>query len=161
MNKQTEEQLIEVINEIIYLPNADQRRAKAAFWVRFSDNPLCDPADISLSIVNRLLTDSRMDRWWKIPGFPEWFKNREEFRERVENLIQLALDTLEGVMIDPGSQASAKVNAAKLLMEVGRKMPPKSIREVYIDEKIGKMDRRELEDFIKRNTPKLLEDNNG
>ena len=150
------ETLIEVISDITYLPSPEQRRAKSSFWTRFSDNPLCDPSDISLSVIDRVLGDSRLGRWWKVPGFPDWFRNQEEFRERVEGLIHVALDTLEQVMFDPKAQASAKVNAAKLLMEVGRKMPPKSVREIYVDEKISRMDRKELEEYIRRNTPKLV-----
>lgn len=160
MTKKNQDALVEVITDLTYLPSVEQRRAKESFWARFSDNPFCSPEEISLSDVQRVLGDSRVDRWWREDGFSAWFRNREEFRERVEYLVHLALDTIEKVMIDPEEKGAAKVNAAKLMMEVGRKMPPKSVREVYKDDKINKMDAADLEEYIKRNSPKLIEGDN-
>lgn len=152
------DKLVDLISDITYVPSPEQRKVKEGFWRRFSDNPLCDPAHVTLADVSRLIpNESRLDRWWKEPGFSAWFKNQEEFRERVNYLAQLALGTLEDILINPDEKGMAKVNASKLIMEVARKMPPRQVKEVYVDEKIGKMGRKELEEYIKRNTPKLVE----
>lgn len=141
--------------ELTYLPSAEQRRAKSSFWSRFNDNPICDPSEISLAIALRFVADGRLSRWWSQDGFKEWFRNGEEFRHRVEYLAHLALDALENVLIDPKAQGSARVNAAKLLMEVARKMPARGAVEKYLDEKIAEMDKKQLEEFISKRT-KLL-----
>ena len=143
------------VSDLTYIPSGEQRKLKQAFWQRFSSNPLCDPRDLTLRAAQRLVNDSRLDRWWDIPGFKEWFANQEEFRERVEYLANLALDSLEKILVDDQEKGVSKVNAAKLLMEVARKMPPKHIKEIYSDKKIGEMDTKQLEEFIRRNTRHL------
>lgn len=143
------------VTELTYLPTPEQRKAKSAFWARFHENPICDPQDISINVALKIGGDGRLSKWWSEPGFKEWFRNADEFRQRLEYLVNLSLDTLEHVLVDPKAQGSAKVNAAKLLMEVARKMPPKGATERYLDEKVGEMDKRQLEDFISKRT-KLL-----
>lgn len=139
-------------DELTYIPTPEQRKAKSAFWTRFHENPLCEPADISLSLALQLAGDGRLSRWWSDPGFSEWFRNADEFRQRLEYLANLSLDTLEYVLVDPKAQSSAKVNAAKLLMEAARKMPSKGAVEKYLDEKIAEMDRKQLEEYISKKT---------
>lgn len=152
------DKLVEIISDISYLPTPEQRRVKESFWRRFSDNPIADPAHISLSDASRLVpNEPKLDRWWKEPGFSEWFRNQEEFRERVNYLAQMALDALETVLTNPEEKGMAKVNASKLIMEVARKMPPRQVKEIYVDEKISKMGRKELEEYVRRNTPRLIE----
>lgn len=140
-----------VVDELTYLPSPEQRRAKSAFWARFSDNPICEPEDISLAVALRFSPDNRLSRWWIQPGFKEWFRNRDEFRQRMEYLANLALDSLEGILADPKAQGTAKVNAAKLIMEVARKTPNKSQAEQFLDEKVSQMSRPQLEEYIKKN----------
>jgi hypothetical protein len=156
------DQLIQLVesSELTYVPTAQQRILKSAFLTRIAESPLEDMKSISLPQIQKYVYDNRLPKWWSQPGFREWFTNREEFRERVESLAHLALDTLQKILLDEDSKSmSARVNAAKILMEVGKKMPPKGgIREVYADDKVGKMGRAELEEFLKRNQPKLLEE---
>lgn len=141
-----------VASELTYLPTPEQRKAKSAFWLRFNDNPICDPQDISLAIVMRLVGDERLTRWWPVSGFKEWFRNREEFRERMEYLSQLAMDQLEEILAAPMAikgVANAKISAAKLIMEVARKMPPKTATAgEFLDAKVADMNKRQLEEFI-------------
>jgi hypothetical protein len=138
-----------IANDLTYIPSPEQRRLKQAFWARFNDNPVCDPQDITRSIVEAVAPDSRINRWWPQSGFKEWFINKEEFREEVDALVFLALDRMKRILIseDP-KMASAQVSAAKLLMDVGRKMPPKISTEKFLDEKIHQMDRKQLEEYL-------------
>jgi hypothetical protein len=140
-----------IANDLTYIPSPEQRRLKQAFWARFNDNPICDPQDISKSVVDELAPDYRLGRWWPQPGFKEWFSNKEEFREEVDALVFLALDRMKRILIseDP-KMAGAQVSAAKLLMDVGRKMPPKVGSEKFLDEKIHQMDKKQLEEYISR-----------
>lgn len=138
-----------IANDLTYIPSPEQRRLKQAFWTRFNDNPVCDIPDISKSIVGSIAPDHRLDRWWPQPGFKEWFCNKEEFREEVDSMVFLALDRLKRILISEDPKlASAQVNAAKLLMDVGRKLPSKTTQERYLDEKINQMDARQLEEYI-------------
>lgn len=149
--------VLEIIaNDLTYIPSPEQRRLKQAFWARFNDNPTCDPRQITKSIVEAFAPDYRLDRWWPQAGFKEWFQNREEFREEVDSLVFLALDRLKRILIseDP-KMASAQVNAAKLLMDVGKKMPRVGPMEKFADEKIAAMNAKELEAYISKSM-KLL-----
>lgn len=142
-----------VVAELVYNPSEEQRKLKSAFWLRFNDAPYCDPRSITLAVAQKLVPDKRLDRWWSINGFREWFSNAEEWRERAENLAHLALNAIEQVLrSDDPKAVNAKVNAAKLVLEATSKMPHKGIKEVYVDDKIGKMNRNQLEEYIRRNT---------
>lgn len=142
--------VVEVLaNDLTYIPNPEQRKVKAAFWTRFMENPFCEPKDIQKGDIYQLTSDNRLDRWWSQPGFKEWFRNQEEFRERVEALAMSVLDRLAVILAsDDPKMSNAQVQASKLLLEVARKMPPKYQQDKYVDEKIGKMDKKELEAFV-------------
>lgn len=144
-----------VASELTYLPTPEQRKVKAAFWARFNENPSCEPEDISAILVESVTGDTRPTKWWSQAGFKEWFRNRDEFRQRMEYLSHLALDRLEAILADPRAQNNAQVGAAKLIMEVARKMPSRNPQEQFLDEKIHQMDRKQLEEYIKRSL-KLL-----
>ena len=139
-----------VTSELTYLPSIDQKKAKSAFWSRFQDNPLCDPSQVSLAIALQFVNESRLERWWKIVGFREWFCNQNEFRDRMEYLSNKILDSLEYILDDPKANANAKVSAAKLIMEAAKKMPTKNTKEAFLDEKVSQMDKKELQEFIKK-----------
>lgn len=163
MSRQTTH-LVEVLaSDLTYLPNPEQRKVKEAFWLRFNENPTCEPTHISQSIVEGITGDSRVSRWWSQPGFKEWLRNQEEFRERAATLAHLALDTIHSILINETAQPSARVNAAKLAMEIARKMPQKQTEAKYADEKITEMDKKQLEAYISKNMKilpsKVLTDN--
>lgn len=153
--QKTAEKLDLAVNEITYLPGPEQRKAKSAFWTKFNDNPICDPEDVSLAVAIRFSGDGRLSRWWSTPGFRDWFQNKDEFRQRIEYLVNLSLDSIEDILLDPKAQTSARVNAAKLLMEVARKTPSKAQAEKYLDEKVAQMDRKQLEEYIQIRAAKL------
>lgn len=144
-------QVLEIMaNDLTYLPTAEQRKLKSAFWLRHNENPLCEPSDISITIIDRLVTDSRLPKWWAQAGFKEWFRNQEEFRERVESMAHLALDTLMLILVtDDPRASSARVNAAKLLLEVARKLPSRTqVQDKFADEKISSMTKAQLDAYI-------------
>lgn len=150
-NKPTETNIVDIVtSELTYLPSVPQRKLKSAFWSRFNENPLCDPSQISLSIALRFVPDGRLEKWWQQVGFREWFCNHNEFRDRLEYLSHKILDSLEYVLDDPKAQASAKVNAAKLILEASRKMPSRTQKETMIDERVAQMDKKQLQEFIER-----------
>ena len=142
--------------DLTFAPTPDMRRAKAAFWHRVADAPLFDGGPITLAAAQQFGTDKRLSKWWTLPGFAEWFQNREEFRERLEYLADIALDSLEQVLTDPDANPSAKVASAKLVLEAASKMPKKEAESPST--KLEAMSRTELEDYVRKNLKFLTSD---
>lgn len=132
-------------------PTPEQRKAKERFWAPFVSGEVPAPPTMDLATALKFAGDRRLRAWWDLPGFQDWFLNREEFKERVEFIAHLALDSIEGVLTDRGAPPSARVAAAKLALEVANKLPRTAqTTERFADEKINEMDRAQLETFIKR-----------
>lgn len=142
-----------VLEDIVFLPSPAQRKTKAAFWTVLNDNPIADKDHITMASVVHVTGDTRVHKWWGQEGFQEWFCNKDEFRQRLEYLAHLALDTVEEVLLDGEANANARMNAAKLMLEAARKMPDKNAKEQYLDESIHKMSKKELESYIKKALP--------
>jgi hypothetical protein len=136
--------------EVVFVPTADMRRAKAAFWTSLSDHPLGigDADTLTLAASKQLGADSRLSRWWAVPGFVDWWQNKQEFKQRLEYMAQLALDSLEEILTDPGANPTAKVNSAKLVLDAANKMP-KKVPEENLDAKLSSMSRAELEEYVR------------
>lgn len=149
--------IAQVIDDLLFVPNMEQRRVKAAFWAKYASNPLSDLNKITAVLVNKIVDDNRIPRWWSMYGFREWFLNEDEYKQRLEYIAHLALDTLEDVLTNPDANQNAKVNAAKLVMEAANKMPQKWQNTKYLDDSIQKMDQVQLEQYIRQrsllNTP--------
>lgn len=153
-NEKLETKLAELVTEVSFIPTPEQRRIKAVLWTALTDNPAYDSTRITRDLAVQITGEAKVGRWWdKEQGFRDWLQNKDEFRQRVEYLTQMALDTLEGVLASQDAKtASARVNAAKLLLEVANKMPQKYQKEVYHDERIQKMSAAELREYISRQT---------
>lgn len=149
------EKLVGIIQDITFLPNPEHRKAKAAFWALYSEAPLADTDRISCALAVQMSGDPRVTRWWSLPGFQEWFANKDEFRQRMEYLANLALDTAEEMLLDKKVHPSARANMVKLVIEAANRMPNRFAKEQYTDERIGSMGRKELEAYVRRAIPGL------
>jgi len=135
--------------DITFDPTPEMRRAKAAFWSGVEDgDTITLSSPLTLAAATALGADKKLARWWGIPGFAEWWQNKNEFKQRVEYLAQLALDSLEEIVTDPNASTTARVNSAKLLLDVANKMPKKTAEEVPADTKLASMSRTQLEEYI-------------
>lgn len=150
------ERVAQVCDDLLFVPTPDQRQVKAAFWQRYSQSPVLDISKITGTYVHKLVPDSRIPRWWSMFGFKEWFLNEDEFRQRLEYLANLSLDTLEAILTDPDANHSARVNAAKLIFEASNKMPKKWEKVAYLDAGVQNMDQAQLESFIRKQSLGLL-----
>lgn len=142
-----------LLADVAFVPHPEMRRVKAAFWVMQSENPLYDPAHITREQASSLTGESRLLRWWSMEGFPQWFTNRDEFRHRLQYVADLALDSLEAILVNDQSQDSARVRAAQIVLEAAGKMPSRSTstsKSGDQDDRITRMDRKELEEYIRR-----------
>lgn len=137
-------------SDLVFVPTPDMRRVKAAFWNKLSNNfNLIDMSQMTLAAVQQIEKDRRLIKWWSLPGFSDWFQNKEEFKERLEYLADLALDALEQVLNDPNASPGARVSCAKLVLEATSKMPTKV--EEMAPSRLEKMSRGELEEYVRHN----------
>lgn len=134
-------------SDLTFAPTPDMRRAKAAFWSKMTDTGTVD--EVTLAAAEQLVSDRRLTKWWSLPGFAPWFQNKDEFRERLEYLADVALDSLEQVLTDPDANAGAKVASAKLVLEAASKMPKKETDAP--SSRLAAMSRLELEDYVRKN----------
>lgn len=155
------QELGKVLEEVVFIPTPAMRRTKAAYLAATEENPLLAGQDPTVASVQQVTGDTRITKWWSTPGFRDWFSNRDEFRQRVEYLANLALDTIEDILLDSEANASARNSAAKLMIEAAGKLPKGTEKERYADEQISSMSKKELEQFIRRKAPQLLGDGEG
>jgi len=155
MTKQINTQAVEVVGDIhdslFFVPTDIQRRVKAAFWAKQADMPFMDASQITLKFVIAQTGTAKLKDWWDKPGFKQWFLNQEEARQKLEYLYNLALDTLQEMLIntDPKAQ-SARVKAVQLIAELANKVPKKDMVDVA-DRAIQAMDRQALLAFLEKN----------
>lgn len=116
------EQLREVADQ--FRPSTAQKKAKAAFWVNWQEDPQVEPELMDKQQAALLSGTPLVERWWSQPGFREWFINRQEHKHRLEYLYDLALERAEKILLaeDP-KMASAQVNVIKAVADLGSKFP--------------------------------------
>lgn len=139
--------------DLVFLPNPAHRRAKSKFWARYGD--LDTGGEVSLASALQLTREPQLKKWWHLPGFKDWFLNKDEAKERLEYLWFLGMDALESIFLDPESNHNARVNAFKIIAQLAGKEPSKE--EKYADAEIQKMDKKRLKAYIMQHAPKLLE----
>lgn len=150
--------LSDVADVVEFTPNQDHRRAKSNLWTAVAEQGISLPPDPPMQLVAQYAGDRRLQQWWDIPGFQDWFLNRQEFRQRVDALSQLALDEMERILTstDPKT-ATAKVAVIRMALEASGKLAEasRSRDSDTADEKIAKMSQKELEEFIRERTHSL------
>lgn len=133
----------------VFCPSPEQRKLKAKFWAVYKDNPMVEIDQMTPHEFMAICQDARIASWWGVPGFQGWFKNQLEAKEKLEYLFDLALDTLQEILLDPEPKtASAKVNAIKLIAELGNKLPKKNDKPTFIDEEINQLSKEELHQLL-------------
>lgn len=146
MGKKTQD----AVTDLLFTPSMAQRKVKAAFWIIHNENPIISKDKINMAYIIQQVDDGRIRNWWGVPGFQDWFLNKEEVRQRIEYLFDVAMDQAEVMLLDQSTQPSAKVNLIKLLSELADKMPAKSKEIKFLDASIEKMDAAQLDEYIKK-----------
>ncbi len=149
-------QLGKAADVVSFSPTEAQRRAKSNFWSFLASGEALPPAEVDLAIATKYAGDRRITEWWSLEGFADWFANKDDFRQRVEFLADLALDELYKLIKGAETQDSAKVAAIRMIMDVGKKISQKTpTEESIVGEKIASMDKKQLEEYIKSRLTKL------
>ena len=144
-------QIEEALKEIAFEPTAAQRKAKIKLMALIQDNPMFSLEDITLSSALEITKERRIRTWWELEGFQDWFKNKNEMKQRFEELLGMGLDALEHILKSRDPRfASAQVNTMKALFEVAGKNPAKQKEIKFSDESINKMDPIQLEEFVQK-----------
>lgn len=141
-----------------FQPEPDHRRVKAAFWAKFYEDPKMDRDRVTLAAVQQYLPDYRLRKWWSMPGFKEWFTNKDEWRQKQEYLVMLAQDEAERILLDRNANANAKVGLIKFLVESIGRASPKMKEVKMLDDAIHKMTPEQLEEFVKKGVLSLAGD---
>lgn len=136
-----------------FKPTNAQRALRSQFWLRVAASPMGTlPPEPNHALAAQYVD---LGANWSIPGFPQWLWNQNDFNERTDYLAHLCLDMIEKVLTGATSADTAKLAAAKLIFEATKKIG-KSDTDTSGDDKISKMTRLELEEFIRNKTPKLV-----
>jgi hypothetical protein len=149
----SQNKLNSLLTEVVFLPSPQMRQTKAVYWTSIAESNLYDKSTTTLAAALDVTNDSRLSKWWSVEGFSRWFCNKEEFRHRVEYLANLALDTIEEILLDSDENANARMKAAQLMLTAAAKMPGNSDTSQLkmIDDRIQRMGKAELESFLKQN----------
>lgn len=138
-----------VFEEVAFIPSRSHKEVKAKLLARLEDNPITDIDSITCSAVVSITKDSRINHWWTIPGFKEWFKDKDEFRVGLSVAANNALAVLEEVAQNDLAPPSSRVAAAKILLEQHAKLAPKTSEE-FADERLAKLSEGKLDAIIKQ-----------
>lgn len=138
---------IESAVESLFKPTHDHRKAKSAFWHAVGEGlvPSHGP-DTELLIAAKYANDSRIQQWWDLPGFIDWFLNREDFRQQAAYVGELSLSELEKILRSEWSKE--KLPAIKLGLEVAGKLQKADSEPA--DNQIANMTKKQLEDYISK-----------
>lgn len=138
----------------VFRPDEAQKRAKSNFWSFFLDSGSLPPDPIELAVALQYGANRAISEWWSLPGFQDWFTNRDEFRQKAEFTAGIALDELKEIIQDKKANINARVAAIKIAFQIANKTQEKA-KETYVDEIIGEMNSKQLEEFIKSKLKRL------
>jgi hypothetical protein len=136
--------------ELLLNVNEEMRLTKVKFWKALETNPLCDPNHINLNIATQLTGEKKLKSWWEKPGFVAWFSEGEEYETKVSAGKFSAIDTLLDVMTNPDAPASARVTAAKYMIDHAKQLEKDDpALEKVLDKIAGVNNVEDLQKFLK------------
>lgn len=138
-----------LVDALRFRPSEEQVEVKSAFWAsQFVKDEGIGPGNVNLAVVYQVTGDSRLEGWWKDQSFRGWFKNKEEFKQRIEAMLFVGLESINEILRDSDAPAAARVKAFELLAKLADKEPPKYKEIKFVDKKIQEMSPAELRKFL-------------
>lgn len=132
-----------------FKPSQAQALAKARLLARLAEvQGIHDLESLGLDRAVEWARDRRVRDWLRVPGFAAWFFDRDDFVHRAQSLKDLALETLEAVLLadlEPRAvTARDKLKAADMLLTLTGAYPAKaSIR--FLDRELDAMEPAEVD----------------
>ena len=151
-----QKEISKLADTVIFSPSSSQAKVKARFWTRYQTGPLA-ASSLSITEIQRITGSSSIPKWWAEPGFPEWFLNKDEERERLRYLFNRGLDTMEEILCNPEANANAKANIIKMLAEMNGYLG-KRPEEKFADEQINKMSENQLIAFLEKKGVRITQE---
>ena len=136
--------------ELLLNITTEMRDCKSLFWRRLESNPICDPDHVTLAAAEALTKNKKLKGWWSKPAFVSWFVTGDEFEVKMTSAKFSAVDVLTDIMCDPDSPASARVAAAKQIMDYAKGMDKEGAAVEKLVEKIAGVNNiEELQKYLK------------
>jgi hypothetical protein len=135
-----------------FAPSPAMQLARARLWSRFRDDPTFDPERLSALELARRLDIPSVERWMAEPGFRQWLLNEESWREKAELAFDRVLDRILEKLDDPDLSLK-ELTALKRELAVTLDKNPKKLKETrFLDAEIGRLDKDQLEDLVKKSS---------
>lgn len=135
-----------------FSPSDEQKIAKSRFWTAFVDSGMVMPSQgLDAATAARLGGNAGIRKWLEEESFQSWFFNKDEFRQRLEFVAELALDQLQAGLQDLNLNPGAKAGLIKIALEVSGKLNKKvATDDEFADEVINKMTKEQVTEFLKK-----------
>lgn len=151
-----DQKTLEVMKDQIFEPSKPQMKLKAKFWTIFNENPIADYDNITLDTVRQLTDNEGVNKWWKVPGFREWFLNKDEHRFSAAYVWALCMQRMEKILAnDDPKAANAQVNLIKFVAELTGNSR-KNSQDSMIDKFIAEMDEAQIQAYLEKQGQKYL-----
>jgi hypothetical protein len=138
--------LLQLVAHASFTPSGRQIRARNEFYKAQAGTPLPDQ---ELATALKFGAPAVISKWWTIPGFADWFTSPTWEKEESHRLLIAAMHRVGEVLRD--EQDSGRVlAAAKEAREIYVKLNAPDKEDKYMDDEIGKMDKQQLEEYIRR-----------
>lgn len=136
--------------ELLLNITPEMRDCKSKFWRALHTNPICDPEHVSLAAAEQLTKNRKLKGWWQRPGFVSWFCDEHEYETKLASAKFDAVDALLDIVKNPDSPASARVAAAKQIMDHSKSVDKDDSGVEKLLEKIAGVNNVEdLQKFLK------------
>ena len=144
------------LDAALFEPAVSDEKLKARFWEKFHGRAsMVDPSSLTASEIAKVTGSTTISKKWSKPGFKEWFLNQDEERQKIRFLFNKGLSVAEDMLLNPETNANAKVNLIKMLAEITGHLNKGNHAEKFADEAIGKMSQDQLEDYLKNKGVKI------
>ncbi len=136
-----------MMREVEFEPTPDQEKYKVRVMSYLHDNPIYRTADLTYETCYRIVRHQRLASWWKQVGFEEWIQNRNEFREKAEYLLTLAMKRATTILQSTDAKmVGAQVNMIKMVLELTNRMPKENKGK---DKEAPALDPGQLDEFLR------------
>lgn len=138
--------LLQMVAHASFTPTGRQIRARNQFYQAQAGTPLPDQ---ELATALTFGAPAAISRWWSIPGFSDWWCSPTWEKEESHRLLISAMHRVGEILRDE-QDTGRLLSAAKEAREIYVKLNAPEKEDRYLDDEIGKMDKSQLEEYIRR-----------